>query len=318
VNRLIASMSAAGLIVLGSEAGYGQEFPTKTIRMVTSDPGGTSDLMVRLIAQGITGPLGQPVIVENRGGGVVPGETVARAAPDGYTLLLQSSTLWVGPLLQSNVPYDAVRNFAPITSAAGQSNLLVIHPTLPVKSVKELVALAKARPGWLNYSSGASGGPPHLAAELFKAMAHVNIVKISYKATGPAVNGLVSGETQLMFPTSASVASYIKAGRLKALAVATTQPSALFPGLPTVASGLPGYEAVTITGIFAPAKTPSPIISRLSQEMVRFLTRPEVKERFLTFGTEVIASSPEQLATAMKTEIAKWTKVIEEAGIKAD
>ena len=316
-RRLIWRLLSVSLMAFAASLGVAQDYPTRPIRVLTSPPGGGSDFVSRLIAQGISGPLGQPVIVENRPGGTIAGETVAKAVPDGYTLIYYGSALWLLPLMRKEVPYDTVKDFAPISLTSMQPNILVIHPTLPVKSVKELIALAKARPGELNYGAGGTGSSGHLAAELFKSMAKVNIMRIPYKGQGPATNDLVAGHVQLTFATSGSVAGHIKSGRLRALAVTTAQPSALVPGIPTIAaSGVPGYEAAQISGMFAPARTPVAIITQLNREIVRLLNRPEVKEKLFTTGVEVVASSPEAFAARVKSEIVRMGKVIREAKIR--
>jgi tripartite-type tricarboxylate transporter receptor subunit TctC len=309
-------MFSASLTVLGSGMVCGQDYPNKPIRIVTGSVGGGGDFASRLIAQGIAGPLGQPVIIDNHGN--FAAEVVAKAPPDGHTLLLDSTSVWIGPLLQET-PYDAVKDFSPITGAVILPNVLVVSPTLPVNSVKELIALAKARPGKLNYSAGSIGGSAHLSGELFKAMAGINMVAIPYKGGAPAITAVIAGEAQVNFPTTIAAAPHMKSGRLRVLAVTSAQPSALVPGVPTVAaSGLPGYEAVSIYGMFAPARTPASIINRLNQEVVRVLNIAEVKERFFNSGEETIGSSPEQLAATVKSDIAKWGKVIKDAGIRAD
>ena len=303
-------------LALSTGVVFGQDYPNKPIRMITASPGGGSDFVARVVSQEIAGPLGQPVIVDNRGG-IIPGEIVAKASPDGYTLLVDSASFWIAPLLQQ-IPYDVVKEFSPITLVTSSPIILVLHPSVPVKSVKELITLAKAKPGHLNYGSGASGASSHLAPELFKSMAGVNIVRITYKGSGPAVAALVAGEVQLMVASAPSVAPHLKSGKLRALAVTSAKPSPLFPGLPPIAETLPGYETVTNTGVFAPAKTPAAVIKRLNQEMVRVLNRSDVKEKFFNAGSEVVASSPEQFAASVKAEIAMWGKLIREAGIKAD
>jgi tripartite-type tricarboxylate transporter receptor subunit TctC len=314
-SRLIVWTFSVGMIVLGANVASGQNYPIKPIRIVTTEPGSTTELVGRLIAQGLTGSLGQQVIVENRG--ITAIETVAKATPDGYTLLLYTSPLWLTPFLRDNVTWDPVRDFLPITLTVGTPNVLVVHPSLPVKSVEELIALAKARPGELNYGSGSAGASPHLSAELFKAMAGVDLVRVPFRGTGPALNTLIGGQLQLMFPTAGSVTSHVESGRLRALAVTTARPSALAPGLPTVAaSGLPGYESISLSGMLAPARTPATIIGQLNQEVVRVLNRAAVKGRLFNVGVEVIASSPEEFASKIKSEMAKWGKVIRDAGIR--
>lgn len=301
---------------LGGNVVLGQNFPTKPIRFVTVEPGGGSDIVSRIIAPGLTFSLGQQIIVENRGGGsgIIAVETVAKAPPDGYTLLSYGS-IWILPFLRENLPYDPVRDFSPITLPASAPNVLVVHPSLPVKSVRESIALAKSRPGEINYGSGGSGSSNHLAAELFKALAQINIVRIPYKGAGAALNGLVGGQVQLMFASAASVAQQVKAGRVRALAVTSARESALLPELPTVAATLPGYEATQMYGIYAPGGTPTRIIMRLNQEIVRVLNTQEVKARLFNAGAEVVGNSPEEFAATIKSDMARWSKLIQAAGI---
>jgi len=310
------SFMAATTIITSTVSG--QPYPDKPIRMVTGGTGGSSDTVSRLLAQGLTSSLGQQVIVDSRPSGVIPGQIVTAAPPDGYTLLLSSGSLWIAPLMQKT-PYDAVRDFSTITLTNMAPNVLVVTPSLPVKSVAELIALAKAKPGVLNYSTSAVGGSGHLAAELFNVMAGVNTVHIPYKAAGLALSDLMGGRVQMAFATGGSVAPHVKSGRLRALAVTSPQPSILFPELPTVAaSGLPGYESITIHGLFAPAKTPAVLINRLNQETVRFLKTPEAKERFLSAGVEPVGTSPEEFTAKIKSEVARLQKVIKSAGIRLE
>lgn len=314
--RFAAWMLPVGMMILAAPETCGQSYPTKPIRLVTSEPGSGVDLVARLAAQGLTDSLGRQVMVENRGG-MLAGDTVLRAMPDGYTLLVSGTSLWLSPFMRESATYDPVRDFSPITLAASSPNVLTVHPSLPVESVKDLVVLARSRPGELNYGSGSTGAPTHLAAELFKALSGVNIVRIPYKGTGPAMNALMAGQVQLMFVSTSSVAPHVNAGRLKALAVTTAQPSALAPGLPTVAAaGLPGYEATSLVAVFAPARTPAPLINRLNLEIVQLLGRTQVKERLFNSGAESIGSSPEELAAAMKSDMSKWGKLIKAAGIR--
>jgi tripartite-type tricarboxylate transporter receptor subunit TctC len=321
--RFVAWMFPLGLMAgLGAAVATAQNYPNRPIRIVTAEVGGGIDFTVRAIAQGgLSQRLGQQVIVDNRGGagGAIAAEIVARAPPDGYTLLVYASAMWYLPLLRSNVPYDPARDFAPITWAAKAPNIVVVHPTLPVDSVRDLIGLARARPGELNYGSGGTGSTSHLAAELFKAMAGVDIVRIPYKGTGPALNDLLAGRLRLMFATAGSVTQHVRSGRLKALAVTSAQPSAAAPGLPTVAaSGLSGYEAISTYAIFAPARTPATIVNRLNQEIVRILVRADVKERFLANGMETVGSSPEELTAMRKADVARMGKVIRDAGIREE
>ena len=309
----------AGLMICAGAATHAQSFPNHVIRIVVGGTGGSLDITARVVAQGIAPPLGQPVIVENRPSVTVAAEVVAKAAPDGYTLLMTGSNLWILPLLDSNTAYDPVKDFSAVTLATSSPRVLVVHPSLPVQSVKALIALAKARPGALNYASGSSGSASHLAAELFKAKAGVNIMRINYKSAAAGLIDLMGGQVQVMFPVAASVAQYLKSGKLKALAVTSREPSPVAPGIPTVAAaGLPGYEAVSITGFFAPSKLPEPISSRLNQEIVRVLHREDVKQRFLSTGVESLGSTPEELAAFVGLELSTMGKVIRDAGIRAE
>ncbi len=317
--RFATMVFAVGAIVLGSGVASGQNYPHKPIRMLAPELGGGSDFAARLIAQALSAELGQQVIVENRVGGVIIASIAAKATPDGYTLLLYSGTLWVLPFMRDKTPYDPIRDSSPITMVGTSPTVATVHPTVPATSIKELIALAKAKPGELNFSTGPAGATPHLAAELFKYMAGIDIVHIAYRGVGLAVNDLMSGRVQLMFPNAGAVMQHVKAGRLRALAVGSAQPSALVPGLPTVAaSGLPGYEAVASYAIFAPAGTPAPLIKRLNQAIVGVLNRPEMKQRFFNTGIDIIADSPEALAATMKSDMAVLGKVIKSAGIRAE
>ncbi len=294
-----------------------QPYPNKFIRVTTTEIGGGGDFAIRLLAPEIARNLGQQVVVDNRGTTAI--EITAKAAPDGYTLVLFGSPLWLLPLMRDNVHWDPIKDFAPVTLAVSAPKILVIHPSLPVTSVKELIDLAKSKPGELNYSSGLAGTASHLSGELFKAMAGVNVVRIAYKGTGPALNALIGKQVQFMFTAVSPAAPHIKSGRLKALAVTSAQPSALLPELPTMAaSGVPGYESVLPFALFAPAKTPPTIIAFLNKEFVRALNEPTIKERFFNSGTEVVASTPEQLAAMRTSEMKRWGKVIKEANIHDD
>ncbi len=299
---------------------HAQTYPVKSIRIITIEAGGGNDLLARLMAQGIATPMGQPLIVENRGGagGSIAAEQVARATPDGYTLLVYTGGLWILPMLQS-ASYDPLKDFSPVTLLARSPNIVVVHTSLPVKSIRELIALAKARPGQLNYASAGIGGSTHLAAELFKSMADVNIERITYKGTAPAQNDLVGGQVQLMFSTAASVAPHIKSGRLRPLAVTSAKPSPLVPSLPTVAaSGLPGYESDVVYGVWAPAKTPAVVVHRLNQEITSLLHKPETIDRLAGVSLEAAPTTPDEFAAAIKSDITRMGKVIKSAGIRGD
>jgi tripartite-type tricarboxylate transporter receptor subunit TctC len=256
------------------------------------------------------------VIVDNRTS-LLSAEVVGKAAPDGYTVLFTGQSFWIVALLQ-NVPYD-LRDFSPVAIATSAPNALATHPSLPAKSVKDLIALAKARRGEINYGATGPGSAPTLAMELFKSMAGVDIMRINYKGIAEATAATVAGEVQVMFPAAALVAPHAVSGKLRVLAVTSAQPMALLPGTPTVAaSGLPGYVVVSVDGILAPARTPVAIINRLNQEIVRHLNTADAKKRFLDTGAEVVASTPEEFAATLKAETATWSKVIKDAGIRAN
>ena len=316
-TRLVIWTWAVG-VAFGAGYAGAQDYPNRPIRIITAAVGGGIDFTARLVAHGLTASLGQQVIVDNRGGTNVAPQTVAKAVPDGYTILIHNNTVWIAPLLDK-VPYDHEQELAPISLTSRSPNILAVHPSLPVNSVKELIALAKAKPGEINYGSGPVGASNHLAAELFKALAGVNLVRIGYKGGGPALNDLVSGHVPVMFATTGSVTAHVRSGRLKGLAVTSAQPSALAPGLPTVAaSGVPGYVSEAIYGMFAPAKTPAAIISRLHQDTVRVLGLPETKERFFNSGVETVGSSPQEFAAIIKSETVRLDKVIRSAGIRVN
>ncbi len=295
-----------------------QPFPVKPVRIVTSGVGSSNDFNARTIAQGISTPLAQQVIVENRGSGILPTEYVAKSAPDGYTLLMVGAGLWIAPILQKT-SYEAIRDFLPISLTNKSSPFLVVHPSIPAKNVKDLIGLAKTRPGVLNYSSGGTGTGSHLAGELFKSMAGVDIVRIHYKADAQEKGDLLAGYVQMTFGFGSAVIPLVKSGKLKILGAGGAQPSPLLPGVPTIASsGLPGYEAAATFGLYAPARTPDVIIQRLSHEVVTYLKTAEMRERFLSTGSEVVASSSDELAAFMKSDFARWSKLIKGAGIKGE
>ncbi len=316
--RFYTGIFCFAMMVCGTASVSAQGYPDKPIRIVTSEVGGGTDFAARLIALCLTGGLGQQVIVDNRPSGVIPAQIVAKAAPDGHTLLVAATAFWLLPLMQ-NLSYDPVREFSPISLMTRSPSVLVVHPAVAAKSVKELIALARASPGELNYASGPTGVSNHLAAELFKAMAGVNLVRIPYKGGGPAVNALIAGEVQVSFPSAAGVTQHIRSGRLRALAITSAQPSVLFPELPTLAaSGLAGYESEGLAGVFAPAKTPAVLINRLNQEIVRCLDRTDVREKFLKAGLETVGSSPQEFGAKIKSEITRLGKVIKDAGIRSE
>jgi len=302
--------------MLSAGAVFGQDYPKKTIRIVASQAGSSNDMVARIIADGLQKRFNQTVMVENHGGGVVAGEIVSKSAPDGYTLLYFANGLWITPLLRPKMPYDTMKDFAPISWVISVPNVVVVHPSFPANSIKELIAMAKAKPGAIKYASASAGTANHLAAELFKYMAHVDLDRIPYKGMAPALTATMSGETSVMFPSAGmTMSAYVKSGKLKALAVTSEKPSELTPGLPTVAETVPGYENTVNHGVFAPAGTPAPIINLLNKEIVKVLNAPDVKKRLFNAGLEVVGSSPEALRNMMKAEVESMGKLIKAAGI---
>ncbi len=312
--RIHPALLAAGLLAVAAHASA-QSYPTKPVRIITAAAGGGSDFATRLIATPLGAALGQQVIVDNRG--LLAADIAAKAPADGYTLLLSGQTLWLLPFMRENVASSAV-DFAPITTATETANLLVVHPSLPAKSTNELMALARARPGQLNYATSGVGNSVHLAGELFKSLARLDVVRVNYKAASPALTDLVAGQTQFMFAVPGSSIPHVKSGRLRALAVTSARPTRLAPGLPTVAEALPGYEMTSRLAIFAPTGTPYAILTRLNQEIVRVLARPDVKDRFFSAGQETVGSTPEALGALIKSEMDRMGKIIRSAAIRAD
>ncbi len=299
-----------------------QRYPVKPIRFVVTAPaGGGVDLMARQIAQNIAEGLGQQVVVDNRGGasGVIGVEVVARSAPDGYTMMIAGNNFLIFPLLGEKVSYDPIRDFSPITLATVSPNILVVHPSVAASSVKDLIALARAQPGKLNYATGSSGASPHMAGELFKAMAKVDIVRVPYKGSAPAIADLLGGQVQLMFSTAVSVVTHIKSGRLKALAISSAQRSQVAPELPTIAeSALPGYESGVTYGLLMRAGTPEAYVRMINRETAKYLQKTDSRTRLLAEGSEAVGGSPAEYSAAMKAEIRKWAKVIKDANIRVD
>jgi tripartite-type tricarboxylate transporter receptor subunit TctC len=312
--RFASCIAVVAVLSTGTAA---QNFPSKPIRILTSETGGGSDMVARLIAQDLSNSLRQPGIVDNRNGMIAAG-LLAKAQPDGHTLLFFSSSVWIAPFLQDDLPYDPVKDFAPISLAMGSPNILVVHPAVPAGSVKELIALAKSKPGALNYARTVLGGSPQLAAELFKSMAGVNIVSIPYKGSGPGVLGLIGGEVQLMFPSAGAAVAHVNSGKLRALAVTSAQPSALVPGMPLLAATVPGYESASIIAVFAPERTPAGVINLLHAKIVRFLNTQEIKEKLFGAGLEVYGTAPRETAVRIKDDMARIGKVIKDAGIRAE
>lgn len=296
-----------------------QPYPTKPIRMLTAEPGGGSDVAARIVAQGLTNTLGQQVVVDNRVGGINIATLAANAAPDGYTLLTYSNSLWLIPLMRERTPYDPQRDYAPVSLIGGSVMVLVVHPSVAATSVKELIALIKSKPGEFNFATGPSGAVPHLAGELFKHMANLHITQVAYRGIGVAVTDVIGGRVQMMFPNASAALPHVKAGRLRALAVTSAQPSALAPGLPTLAeSGLPGYGCSSYYATLAPARTPPAIVARLNQAMSGYLKRSDVREKFLAASAEIHAGSPQALQAAIADDTARFGKVIKAANIRLE
>jgi len=318
---LISLLTSVAALLTGVPASA-QQYPTRPIRLVVPfPPGGGTDTMARAIGPKLGEALGQQVVPENRGGAGanIGAEIAAKSPPDGYTLMLATITNAIGASLYTRLNYDLVRDFAPITQLATTPHILVVHPSVPVKSVKEFIAFAKARPGELTYSSSGNGSAAHLAGELFNSLTGVKTVHVPYKGGGPSMIALVGGEVSLAFATMPSAINYVRAGRLRGLAVTTAKRSPSTPELPTLAeTGVAGYEAGSWYGLSAPAGTPKEIIGRLHAETIKVVALPDVKERLFNTGFEVVTSSPEQFGEFTRTEIQKWGKLVKAAGLKVD
>ncbi len=315
---------ALGLLLAVVAGGaWAQAYPVKPIRLVVPfPPGGATDILARAVAQKLTDAWGQSVIVDNRpgAGGNIGSELVAKAAPDGYTLEMGTvGTHAINASLYSKMPYDHVRDFAPVILVAGVPNVLVVNPGLPVNSVQELIAYAKANPGKLNFASSGSGTSIHLAGELFKVMAGVQMTHVPYKGSSPALQDLLGGQVQLMFDNLPPSLPHIKAGKLRALGVTSATRAPALPDVPTIAeSGLPGFEASSWFGVLAPAGTPPAIIAKLNAEIAKWLDTPEAKEKMLALGANAAGGTPEDFAKHIAAETAKWAKVVKESGAKVD
>jgi len=299
-----------------------QNYPAKPVRLVVpSAPGGGTDITARVMAPKLSEFLGQQVVVENRAGAgtMIGGEVVARAAPDGYTLLMGISTLAINPAMYRKVPYDALKDFAPITQAVSLPNILVVHPSLPARTVKELVAFAKARPGQIQFASAGVGTNPHLAAELFLSMTGTKMLHVPYKGSGAGVIDVIAGHVPVMTPSILTGLPHAKAGRLRALGVTSAKRAGGAPEIPTIAeAGVPGYDAVQWFGILAPAGTPRPVIDRVHRDSVRVLQSADIKERLQADGADPVASTPEEFAAFLRSETTKWAKVVKAVGIQPE
>ena len=302
---------------------FAQAYPSKPIRYIVPFPaGGGQDLVVRALAPRMSEALGQTVIVDNRPGAatMVGAELAAKSPPDGYTVFNGSNTtLAINPNLYSKVPYDPIKDFVAVTQIASLPNLLVVHPSLPVRTVKELAALARNRPGQLNYGSSGTGTPAQLAGVMFGDEAHAKLVHVPYRGSSQALTALISGETQMMFGSMTSTLPFVKSGRLRAIAVTGAKRSLAAPEVPTVAeAAFPGFEAVTWYGLFVPAGTPAAIVSKLNAEVVKILRAPDFRDWLVAQGADPVGSAPDELAAFVKTELAKYAKIVKDSGMRPD
>ena len=320
---MICRCFAVITIMLLSPLAVAQAYPDKPIRVIVPVPaGGTPDVVARTVQPGLSGLLGQQLVIDNRGGagGLIGAELAARAIPDGYTLLLSSpGALTILPHLRKQVPYDTLRDFAPISLISSGPFLLITHPSVPVKTVEDLVALAKAQPAKLNYASACNGTANHLAMELFKSMAGVNITHVPYKGAPQAVTDLIGGNVNLMFNSIAPVLQHIKAGRLRLLGIASARRSPQLPDVRTISeAGVPGFEAVNWFGLFAPAQTPKAVIARLNAAVVQVVRTPETRTQFETQGADPVGSSPAEFAAFIRRDMEKYAKVVKLSGATVD
>lgn len=323
--------TVAAIILAGATLGAGdaiaqekpEKYPTRPIRLIVPfPPGGSNDILARVVGAKVSEQLSQPIVIDNRGGAgsIIGTQLAAAAAPDGYTLLLGgTASLSINPSLYKKLPYDPIRDFAPISLIGTGLAVLAVHPSLPVRNVKDLIELAKTKPGQIRLASPGIGTPTHLAGELFKSMAGVDMMQIQYRGGGPGNIALLAGEVNACFCGIASVMSFLKEGKLRGIAVTSAKRTALMPETPTVAeSGLPGYEVVSWFSIVAPAGTPNPIVTHLNGEILKALAAAEVKNSFLRLGVEPVGSTPEELSAYNRAQIAKWAKVTKFAGIKPE
>jgi len=323
MNKVWLGILCSAAALLAASAAWGQEaYPSKPIRMISPFPaGGSVDLVARLIAAKLPEFIGQQVVVENRSGasGNIGTEAAARAAPDGYTLLVNTIPFVANAFLYSKLPYDPLNDFVPVMQISASPSLLAVHPSLPARSVKELIALARSRPGELNYGSAGPATNPHIAGELFNLLAKVNIQAVHFKGGGPAIIAAISGEVSILFTNFAETSEFAKAGRLRALGVSGTKRMATLPEVPTIAeAGVPGYEFTTWHGLWAPKNTPRNIVALLNDRLKKTMAAPDQQKRFHNRGLDVIASSPEEFAAFVQSEYKKWGRVIKERGMKAE
>ena len=321
-GSLTLRMAVALTLCVTSLLAPAQPFPSRPVRIIVGfPPGGGTDIVARTLSPRLSEALGQPVVIDNRGGasGLVATELAAKSAPDGYTLFMGTlGNLSVNPLLFPKIPFDVARDFAPVTQVVSVTFMLYVHPSLPVKTVRQLIVLAKERAGQLNYASSGSGGAPHLAAELFNSLAGVKLVHIPYKGSGPSFTDLLSGQVPITFTTLTQGLQYVKSNRLRAVATLSPARTPVLPDVPTVSETLPGYEVVNWFGLVVPVMTSRDVVARLHDDFIKVLQTPEVKEKLVAQGTDPVGSTPEEFGAFMKAETAKWARVIREANIRAD
>jgi tripartite-type tricarboxylate transporter receptor subunit TctC len=316
------SIAAATIFMMLAAPGYPADYPARPVRLIVPyAAGGNADIVGRLVGQRLAENLGQPVVIDNRGGAnsIIGTAVAAKSPPDGYTLLIVAPAIATNPSMVKELPYDTLRDLAPISLVGSTPIILVAHPSLPGRTLKELIALARARPGELNYASSGHGSPANLAGALMNLMAGIKLVHVTYKGTAQATNDVIAGHMHLGFPSMTSVLPHVKAGKLKALGITGLKRSPLAPEIPTVAEGgLPGYQASIWNGLLAPAGTPGPVIARLNAETVKGLGSPEMRARFAGLGADIETSSPGDFRAFIESETKKWARVIRESGIRVE
>ena len=320
MKNLLAA--CCGVLIALTANAADKSYPTKPIRIIVPfAPGGPTDIVARTVGQQLNVSLGQPVVIDNRpgAGGVVGADLAAKSAPDGYTLLLCSTgAMAINPGLMTKMPYDALRDLAPITLVVTIPYLLLVNPSFPAQSVKDVLALARAKPGQLNYGSAGTGTTSHLAMELFRSMANIQVTHIPYKGSALAATDLVGGQLQLLFDAPPSSLPFVRSGKLRAIGISTLKRTALLPDMPTInEAGVPGYEVLTWSGICAPSGTPRPVITQLNRAIVDGVTSRETRERFVAIGADVVANSADECGRFIRAELTKWSRVIREAGVAA-
>ncbi len=319
---MVTSRAAVGALLIGIGAtAHAADYPTRPIRLIVPfAPGGGLEITARSIGQKLTEKRGQAIVIDNRPGAatIVGSEIASKASPDGYTLLMITTTFAINPSLYGKLPYDPGRDFAPVTQINSVPNILVVNPAIPAHTVRELIALAKAKPGQLNYASAGSGTSPHLAAELFKTMAGIEMTHIPYKGIPPAVTDVIAGRVSMLMTTTISAAPHVKSGRLRALAITSPKRLAAMPDVPAIGETVPGYEADAFQGMVAPAGVPKEIVRQLADDIAAIVKLPDIRERITADGAEPIGSTPEAFGAFLKREMLKWGKVVKESGARPD